>query len=145
MDATTIAAAAFALNVGVQIVGAVWAVAKIKQEITEKIADEVLARTSASALAVESRNAEMEKLRREFSDAQRTQDHNMGEMGSALRRFIETVEKEMHDIEIWGRDNYVQKGEFEKATDLFRNDITTLRTEIKADFKELGAMIAAKK
>jgi uncharacterized protein (UPF0216 family) len=116
----------------------------IKNDTSEKIAAEVLARTKALADATEARNKELDDLRKEFNEAQRTQDHNVGEMGAALRRFIETVEKEMHAIEMWGRDHYVQKTEFERATDSIRDDITALRLEIKADFKELGNKIDAK-
>ncbi len=120
------------------------AIETIKQDVSQRIADEVLARTKALSDAVQARNDELEELRREFTDAQRTQDHNFGEMGAALRRFIETVEKEMHNIEIWGRDNYVQKGEFEKATDSIRADIREMGSEIKTDLRALTAKIDAK-
>ncbi len=82
---------------------------------------------------------DLEKLVKEWNANQRSQDSAAGEMGLALRRFIESVEKEMHKIEIWGRDNYVQKPELDSV----RNDIKLLGasiremfTEMKADFKE---------
>jgi hypothetical protein len=91
----------------------------------------------ALSAAVVARNKEMEELRRDFHDAQRIQDNHVGEMGAALRRFIETVEKEMHSIEIWNRDNFVQKGEFERATDSIKADIKAMASDIKADIKDL--------
>lgn len=137
--------AGFAITWTGLVVGLTRFAESIKQDTSEKIAAEVLARTNALSEAVDDRKKEMDDLRKEFHDAQRTQDNHVGEMGSALRRFIETVEKEMHDIELWGRDHYVQKSEFERATDSIRNDITMLRAEIKADFKELGNKIDATK
>jgi hypothetical protein len=108
----------------------------IKQDTSEKIAAEVLARTKAISALDAARSSEIEALRREFHEAQKAQDHNVGEMGAALRRFIETVEKEMHDIELWGRDHYVQKGEFEKATASIRSDIKEMCSELKSDIRE---------
>jgi hypothetical protein len=116
----------------------------IKQDTSEKIAAEILARTKAISALDAARSAEIEALRREFHEAQKAQDHNVGEMGSALRRFIETVEKEMHDIELWGRDHYVQKGEFEKATDSIKADIKAMASEIKADIKDLKNELGGK-
>lgn len=121
--------------------GQVVGITRFAESIKQAIAAEVLARTKALNDAVEARNEEMERLRSEFAESQRTQDHNIGEMGSALRRYVETVEKEMHKIEIWGRDNYVQKGEFEKATESIRSAIKEMAAEIKADIKELNGKI----
>lgn len=116
----------------------------IKHDTSEKITAEILARTKAISALDAARSAEIEALRREFHDAQKAQDHNVGEMGSALRRFIETVEKEMHDIELWGRDHYVQKNEFEKATDSIKADIKAMASEIKADIKDLKNELGGK-
>lgn len=129
--------------IGFAIKGTSW-VEAIKRDTATKIADEVLARNQALAQEKVSRDNEVDQLRREFEAAQKSQDLNVGEMGAALRRFIETVEKEMHAIEIWGRDNYVQKGEFERATDSIRSDIKALGADIKSDIKELKADFAAK-
>jgi hypothetical protein len=65
-------------------------------------------------------------------------------MGAALRRFIEGVEKEMHAIELWGRDHYVQKPDFDKAIDTIRGDLKGMASEIKDDFRELYAKIDQK-
>ncbi|MBR1230191.1 hypothetical protein JQ600_35440 [Bradyrhizobium sp. AUGA SZCCT0176] len=118
------------------VIGLTRAVSRIKEDTSEKIASEELARTEAIAAASAARNEKMDGLRRDFNEAQRAQDNNVGEMGAALRRFIETVEKEMHAIEIWGRDNYVQKGEFERATDRMTEAIKAMGTDIKSDFRE---------
>lgn len=112
-------------------------VESIKRDLAKQIADEVLSRNQALAEEAAGRNRQIEEIRREFAAAQKTQDLNVGEMGAALRRFIESVEKEMHAIEIWGRDNYVQKGEFEKATDSIRADIKALGADIKSDIRDL--------
>lgn len=119
-------------------------ITRFAESVKQAIAAEVLARTHALNEAVEARNEEIERLRGEFSDSQRTQDHNIGEMGAALRRYVEMVEKEMHKIEIWGRDNYVQKSEFEKATESIRSAIKEMAAEIKSDFRELNGKIDAR-
>lgn len=36
------------------------------------------------------------------------------------------MEKKVHDVEIWGRDNDVQKSEFEKATDRLADAIKSM-------------------
>src|SRR4051812_47225406 len=133
MDATTIAAAAFGLNVVVQIVGAVWAVANIKTDFAEKIASEREETMAGFAL-----------LKAEFLKDQKSQDHNFGEVGAAMRQYIANVEKEMHEIEIWGRDNFVLKDDFVKATDRIEKVITDLAVGIKSDFRDLNKKIDEK-
>jgi len=61
-----------------------------------------------------------------------------------MRQYIADVEKEVRKIEIYGRDNYVKKDEFEKATDSIRSDIKTLGSEIKNDIKDLRAQLVGK-
>ena len=106
---------------------------QIKQSIEKLIASEKLARTEALNRAVEDRDEELEKIVRDWNANQRAQDSAVGEMGLSLRRFIEAVEKEMHKIEIWGRDNYVQKPELDSV----RNDIKVLGMSIKEMFLEM--------
>ena len=79
-----------------------------------------------------------------FADDLRAQDHNFGEVGSAMRQYIADVEKKLREVEIWGRDNYVQKSEFEKATDQIRSDIRALGADIKHDIRELNSKVVAK-
>ncbi len=131
MDATLIAAAAFALNFIVQVVGGVWAVASIKADLTKQIGEE--REETLKSIA---------GLREQFLKDQKAQDHNFGEVGAAMRQYIANVEKEMHAIEIWGRDNYVLKSEFAKATDSIREDIKAMAADIKTDIRDLASKVA---
>ena len=79
-----------------------------------------------------------------FADDLRAQDHNFGEVGAAMRQYISDVEKKLREVEIWGRDNYVQKSEFEKATDQIRSDIRALGADIKHDIRELNTKVITK-
>lgn len=83
----------------------------------------------------------IDELEHRFADEQKSQDHNFGEVGLAMRTYIASVEKKLHEVEIFGRDNYVQKGEFEKATDRLADAIKSMGAEIKADLRELNAKI----
>jgi septal ring factor EnvC (AmiA/AmiB activator) len=122
----SIAAAGFLVTVGGVIGSCVWAVGKIRQATEAQIKDERIQRADA-----------ITKAMARFDEAQATQDHNFGEVGLSLRRFIEEVEKEMHKIEMWGRDNYALKDD---VKDL-RTDIKDMRTEIKADIGKLSEKI----
>ena len=133
MDATTIAAAAFGLNLVIQICGAVWAVANIKSDLAKQIAAER-----------EETMAGFADLKAEFLKDQKAQDHNFGEVGAAMRQYIANVEKEMHEIEIWGRDNFVLKDDFVKATDRLEAAIVTMAHDIKTDLRGLTAKIDGK-
>jgi hypothetical protein len=123
------------------VIGLTRAVSDIKSDTAGRIADEIIARNKAMVEAAAARDALIDELRREFMLDQKTQDHNFGEMGSALRRFIETVEKEVHAIEIWGRDNFVLKSDFTKATERLEQAIKDMAADIKTDFRELNKKI----
>lgn len=133
MEATTIAAAAFIANTIGGIIGLVWAVAKIKAELTKQITEER-----------EETMGQFADLRAEFIREQKTQDHNFGEVGAAMRQYIANVEKEMHEIEIWSRDNFVQKDVFVKATDDLATAIKVMAADIKSDFRDLNTKIDKK-
>jgi hypothetical protein len=95
--------------------------AAIKTEITEernKIVDRI------------------ELMERRFEDDQKEQDHNFGEVGAAVRQYIADVEKEVREVELYGRDNYVRIPEFEKAMDRLSGDLKSFAAEIKKDFSE---------
>ena len=79
---------------------------------------------------------EIEELRRHFAEEQKTQDHNFGEVGAAMREKISQVEQDVRKIELYGERHYVQKGEFEKATDRMTEAIKTMGADIKADLRE---------
>ena len=108
----------FVVTTGGVLGSCVWAVGKIRQNTVHQIAQERVERAAAITRAYE-----------KFDDAQRIQDHNFGEVGLSLRRFIEEVEKEMHEIEMWGRDNYALKTDVKDI----RTDIKEMRAEIKSD------------
>lgn len=133
MDATTIVAAGLALNVVIQVAGAVWAVANIKADLAKQIAAEREETITGFA-----------DLKAEFLRDQKAQDHNFGEVGAAMRAYIASVEKEMHEIEIWGRDNFVLKDDFVKATDRLEKAILNTSSEIKADLRSIAAKIEGK-
>ena len=112
---------------------------QIKQSIEKKVSDERIFRIEAISKATQERDVELEKLVKEWNVNQRAQDSAVGEMGLALRRFIESVEKEMHKIEIWGRDNYVQKPELDSVKSdikLLGASIERWMADMKADLKE---------
>lgn len=132
MEATTIAAAAFALNFIVQIIGGVWAVASIKSDLAKQISEEREETLRA-----------ISDLELKFLNDQKKQDHNFGEVGAAMRQYIANVEKEMHAIEIWGRDNFALKTEVAKATDSIREDIKAMAADIKTDIRELASKVSA--
>lgn len=125
----SISAGGFLLTVGAMIAGSVWAVSKIRQDVAEHIKDEHIQRSAAIQHAMA-----------RFDEAQEVQDHNFGEVGLSLRRFIESIEKKVHEVEIWGRDNYALKHDVSEV----RKDIKEMRAEIVTDIKELGRKIDSK-
>lgn len=125
----SISAAGFLVTTGGVLGGCIWAVARIKQGTGDLVAAERLERAEAIATAMD-----------RFDAAQATQDHNFGEVGLSLRRFIETVEKEMHEIEMWGRDHYALKDDVKDI----RSDIKEMRADIKSDITALSTKIDRK-
>ncbi|HEY8751601.1 MAG TPA: hypothetical protein VIM11_26705 [Tepidisphaeraceae bacterium] len=125
----SISAAGFFVTVGGVIGACVWAVAKVRQSTIEHIADERAQRTVAIQHAMA-----------KFDETQDEQNHNFGEVGLSLRRFIEQIETKVHEVEIWGRDNYALKHDVADV----RKDIKEMRMEIVTDIKELGRKIDSK-
>lgn len=82
-------------------------------------------------------NAELAEMRDEFFANQKSQDHNFGEVGAAMRQYIADVEKKVREVEIYARDNYVKIPEFEKAIDRLAETTTQAMAEIKKDIREL--------
>lgn len=80
--------------------------------------------------------SEVKKLEDEFEESQRIQDHNFGEVGAAMREYISKVEHKLHEVEIFGRDNFVQKTEFEKATGRLELAIKEMGSDIKEDLRD---------
>ena len=81
--------------------------------------------------------AEIKKLEDDFDESQRTQDHNFGEVGAAMRQFIADVEKKVHELEIYGRDNYVKIPDFEKAIDRLGETFRSAISDLKDDMRSL--------
>lgn len=79
----------------------------------------------------------IEKMRADFVEEQRMQDHNFGEVGAAMRQYIADVEKKVREVEIYGRDNYVKIPDFEKALDRISGAINSALAEIKEDIRQL--------
>jgi len=130
----------FAVTIGVILVGVTRAVEAIKLDTSKKIADEVLARTTALANEARARDEAIDVIRREFEQSQRSHDHSFGEVNAAMREKIATVEKKVYEVELWGRDNFAGK---EDVRDILK-DLKEMRTEIKADFRDLNAKIDSK-
>lgn len=103
------------------------AVERIKADTSEKVSQETD--------KIEERLAQMVQR---FSEDQKRQDDRTGEMGAAIRQYAAGIEKEMHAIEIWGRDNYVLKSEFLKATDQLRSDIRGVGEDVKSVLRTLA-------
>jgi hypothetical protein len=129
MEALIIAVAAFGLNAVGGIIGLVWAVAKIKSELTTQITEER-----------EETMGQFAAIRTEFLNEQKVQDHNFGEVGAAMRQYIADVEKKVREVEIWGRDNYAMKDD---VRDILK-DIKDMRADIKTDFRDLNIKIDQK-
>lgn len=132
------------LTVGGIIAACVWAVATIKAEITEKISEERTRVDNIVEAERENFKRSMQTFVTEFAAEQKAQDHNTGEMGAALRQYIANVEKEMHAIEIWGRDHFALKDDVNSSITSLRDDIKAMATDIKTDFRDLNAKIDKK-
>jgi hypothetical protein len=86
------------------------------------------------------RNSIVEKidaLEKRFDADQKTQDHNFGEVGAAMRQYIADVEKKLREVEIYGRDNYVKIPDFERAIERLSADFKMAVGEIRDDIRDL--------
>jgi BMFP domain-containing protein YqiC len=81
--------------------------------------------------------AKIEELERRFDADQKTQDHNFGEVGAAMRQYIADVEKKVREVEIYGRDNYVKIPDFERAVERLSADFRSAVSEIRDDIRDL--------
>lgn len=129
------------LSSGGIIAACVWAVAKIKEDVTNKIAEERVRTDTMMEAERENASRMHRELMDKFAADQKAQDHNTGEMGSALRQHIANVEKKMHEVEIWGRDNYALKNDVADSIKGLRDDVRDMRNDLKDDFKQLSAKI----
>ncbi len=76
-------------------------------------------------------------LEKRFEADQKTQDHNFGEVGHAMREKIASVENKLREVEIYGRDNYVKIPDFERAIERLSADFKTGLGDLRDDIREL--------
>ena len=81
--------------------------------------------------------AKIETIEARFDAEQLRQDHNFGEVGAAMRQYIADVEKKMREIEIYGRDHYVMKSDFDKAIDRIGETFRLAIAELKDDIRHI--------
>lgn len=81
--------------------------------------------------------AKMDAMEDRFHADQRTQDHNFGEVGAAMRQFIADVEKKVREVEIYGRDHYVKIPDFEKAIDRIGETFAKAIDDLKEDMRAI--------
>lgn len=79
----------------------------------------------------------IDALERRFDSDQKTQDHNFGEVGHAMREKIASVENKLREVEIYGRDNYVKIPDFERAIERLSADFKSAVGEIRDDIRDL--------
>lgn len=115
-DAYGLALATFVFTVLGTVVGTTWRVGRLLDQrdsgLIKMIADHELADVERFAAIRSDVSDAGERIRREF-----------GETGYALRQ-------KMTDIELWGRDNYLQKVPFYKVTEKLSEDIQRLADKI---------------
>ncbi len=141
MIGTYIAAAGFILTLILAIVGGVWGVGNIKTFFTEKLAEQAAQFADQIGAEREALHSRISQLRSEILAEQKSQERMFGESLAAVRTYAGSIEKEMHEIEIWGRDNYALKSDVTKATDLIRDDIKAMGQDIKSDMRRLESKI----
>lgn len=81
--------------------------------------------------------AKIDAMEARFDSDQKSQDHNFGEVGAAMRQYITDIERKVREVEIYGRDNYVKIPDFEKAIDRLGENMAAGFAEIKADIRRL--------
>jgi hypothetical protein len=81
--------------------------------------------------------SKIDELEEKFRDDQQSQDHRFGEVGAAMRQYIADVEKKVREVEIWGRDHFVQKEDLKSMLEQLRSDFKEAVGEIKEDIRQL--------
>ena len=81
--------------------------------------------------------AKIDAMETRFDADQRSQDHNFGEVGAAMRQYIADVEKKLREVEIYGRDHYVKIPDFEKAIDRMGETIKNAVSNLKEDMRQI--------
>ncbi len=106
------------------------AVSAIKSDTSEKIAIETTKITDR-----------LNEIHAQFEEDQRTQDNRFGEVALSIRQYVANVEKEMHQIEIWGRDNFVLKSDYVEAMRRLERIMEKMASDVAGNFKSLGDKI----
>lgn len=106
------------------------AVTSIKADTSERITEETKKVTERVTCAIE-----------KFDEDQRTQDSRFGEVALGIRQKVADVEKEMHAIEIWGRDNYVLKNDFKADINRLETMFLRCADDIKRDVRQQISML----
>ncbi len=81
--------------------------------------------------------AKIDAMETRFDADQKSQDHNFGEVGAAMRQYIANVENKLREVEIYGRDNYVKIPDFEKAIDRMGETFRLAIVELKDDMRRI--------
>lgn len=129
--------AGFGVTWTIGVIGLTRTVENIKTDTTTKIEAARIDRDKVLADARNDHDRALESLRSEVMALQKERDRNFGDTGIALRQKITDVEKEMHQIEIWGRDHYAVKDDISAIM----AEIRSMRSENKADFTALSTKI----
>lgn len=112
------------------VVAVTRAVSSIKEDTGNRI-------TTETAKITE----QLKEISDRFEADQRTQDNRYGEVATAIRQYVANVEKEMHQIEIWGRDNFVLKSDFKDALGRVESAIANMGAIIREELKIIRADI----
>lgn len=139
----TLTGAGVLLTSGTALIAATRGIEQIKADTSAGITGEAEDRTAAiRELRLEVQSM-INNLRQENVEIHKTQYHDFGETATALRRFIEEVQNKVREVEIWGRDHYVQKPEFQRSIDTISNDLrsgfSNIAEEIRAIRKDIAA------
>lgn len=143
-------AAGFLITWTGTVIGLTKSVNAIRTDTSEKIATETaaitdkMARNKADLLEkVGSETSaivdKITKLTEHFEADQRVQDSRFAEVGMSIRQYVANVEKEMHQIEIWGRDNFVLKSDFIDTAKRLEAAIDRMSSDIKTDLRAMSA------
>lgn len=81
--------------------------------------------------------AKIDAMETRFETDQKTQDHNFGEVGAAMRQYMADIEKKVREVEIYGRDHYVKISDFDKAIERLGETFRLAIAELKDDIRHI--------
>ena len=115
-DPLALAVATFLFTVFGTAITTTWRVSRMIEERDSKL----IAMMSNHELSDTERFA---AVRQEVASRSDELRHEFGETGAAIR-------EKMHEMEMWGRDNNLQKGSFKIVTDEIKESIKTISTKL---------------